>query len=552
MTDTAVKVNMRYVVLAAAGLAVGGCYDGSDPAMQADGATEGASTGTHANDGDTGSPGGDSDDDGADGSGGSDGGSDDDPNDSGDPPEPTDDPLHGLPTGDDQWDLLCARGHADAIATALCAGDAPPTISSISELLDLVGLGFQPGNLSNGENGNPAFTFVYHSTAVSTRFVNPINPRAIVSTPPVGGIVFPPSGIPNPDLVISAFTRGEPFVELVANDPVDDELRFYLFRFDLPCEADPAGCTHGDLLTPAVESGFTGWSLYDDGDVANTIVDCLQCHQPEGPSTPKILRMQEFEEGWTHWFYPNRPENRLAMEAYVEAHEGESYGGIPGEMLTYPLLLENGEGSARPVPFHLTLVNEGADQQPNEFSSVEIRQERNNAGCQCFGCPNEPVLDAEASCSSTWDVIYDRAVQGEEIAVPYFDGRITDPGKLTAATNEYKQTMAGMMAPDQMMDIRDVLNDDALPYLSYRPAPALIGREILQHMCQHCHNSSLDQSISRAGFNVEDLDNLPQSVKDEAIQRLQRSDDDVFKMPPPRFHSLSDAEIALIINTLEG
>ena len=548
-TDTSVKVDMRYVVLVA-GLVVNGCYDGAAGVEDPEGATEGASSGSPAveDDGDTGNPEDDSDGD-ADGSGS---GSDDGPNDSGDSPEPTDDPLHGLPTGDEQWELLCSRGHADVIATALCAGDEPPTISSITDLLELVGLGFEPGNQSNGENGNPGFTFVYHSTAVSTRFVNPINPRAIVFTGPVGGIVFPPSGIPNPDLVMSAFTRGEPFVEMVANDPVDDELRFYLFRFELPCEADPGGCGNADLLTPAVESGFTGWSMYDDGDVNNTVVDCLQCHQPDGPDTPKQLRMQELEEGWTHWFYPNRPENRLAMESYVEAHEGEDYGGIPGELLTYPLLLENGEGSARPVPFFLTLVNQGFDQQPNEFFSVDIRAERNNAGCQCYGCPNEPPLDAEASCSATWDAIYDAAVKGEEIAVPYFDGRITDPAKLTDATGAYRSVMDGTLLPDQMPDIRDIINDEALPYLSYRPAPALIGREILQHMCQHCHNSSLDQSISRAGFNVEELDNLPQAIKDEAIQRLQRADDDVFKMPPPRFHTLSENEIALVTHTLEG
>lgn len=549
---------MRYAMVIA-GFVTSGCYGGSEGAMESDGASTGSASAD--NDGAEAAVG--SDDDAADGAGtdGSDDGPgdgvDDGPDDGADDAaddgvEPSDDPLDGLPTGLEQWNLLCARGHADPVATALCAGDDPPTINSITELLEFVGLGFEPGNLSNGENGNPGFTFVYHSTAVSTRFVNPINPRSIVFTGPVGGIVFPPSGVPNPDLVMSGFTRGEPFVELVANDPVDDELRFYLFRFQLPCEDNPAGCTNAELLTPAVESGFSDWSLYDDGDINNTVVDCLQCHQPGGPNTPKQLRMQEFEEGWTHWFYPNRPENRRAMESFVEAHEGEGYGGIPAELLTYPLLLENGEGSARPVPFFLALVNEGFDQQHNAFVSRDIRTDRDNAGCQCFNCPNEPALDATDSCSPTWDAIYDAAVRGEAIAVPYFDGRITDPAKLTDATGAYRSIMDGIMPADQMPDLRDIIHDEALPYLSYRPAPSLIGRQILQHMCQHCHNSSLDQTISRSEFNVELLDSLPQSIKDKAIQRLQRSDDDVFKMPPPRFHTLSDAEIALVINTLQG
>ncbi len=458
-------------------------------------------------------------------------------------PEPSSDPLDDLPTGDEQWQALCARGHGDAIAEAFCAGDSPPQITSITELLELIGLGFEPGNISNAENGNPGFTLAYHSTAVSGRFVNPLNPRAFVFTSPVGGVVFPPSDTPDPNLVMTGFARGEPFVELVANDPFADVLRFYLFRFNVPCEDDPAGCTNAELLTPSIESGFVGYSLYDEGDVGNTVLDCLQCHQPDGPGTPKMLRMQEFEEGWTHWFYPNRPQNREAMETFVDAHEGEAYGGIPAEALTRQALLESGEGAARPVPFHLVMRNEGFTNQPNEFLTEPIRAERESAGC-------DSALQPTSSCSPTWDAIYAEAVAGNEIGAPYFDGHITDPDKLSSASISYRATMLGVSPPEDMTDIRDVVLDEAAPYLSYAPAPGLDGRGILDHMCRHCHNSSLDPSISRANFNVDELDALPDWTKDEAIRRLQLPEDDIERMPPQRFHTLSPAEIDLVIEAL--
>jgi len=535
---------MRRIVFLSTSLATA-CYGGTDGVDQNDGSgttstqgdaasadvsTAGSGTMTGGGDSDGSSSSGPADTDGAD--------------------DPTNDPLDGLPTGDDQWELLCARGHDDPIARAFCAGDAPPQVTSITELLELVGLGFVEGNLENGKNGNPGLTLASHSTAIGTRFVNAINPRAFVFTPPIGGVVFPPSGTPNPDLVMMGFARGESFVELVANDRTDDELRFYLFRFVPGCEETNDGCDNADLFTPAIESGFVGYSLYDDSDIRNTVLDCLQCHQPDGPGTAKVLRMQEFVEGWTHWYYPNRVQNRETMQMFVDAHEGESYGGIPGALLTQQMLLENNEGTAAPIGFEQVIRNQGFDQQPNEFPSQQIIMERVNAGCTCNGCMVPPAIDPTESCSPTWDALFANALQGDAIAVPYFDGHITDPTKIAAATQAYRDVMAGDMPGDQMPDLRDVLLTEGYPYMSYAPAPGLDGRGILGHMCQHCHNSTLDQTITRATFNVENLDALPQVIKDEAIMRLLLPDDDIRKMPPTRFHTLSEAEIDLVVDEL--
>jgi hypothetical protein len=69
-------------------------------------------------------------------------------------------------------------------------------------------------------------------------------------------------------------------------------------------------------------------------------------------------------------------------------------------------------------------------------------------------------------------------------------------------------------------------------------------------MCQHCHNSELDQNISRARFNVEDFDNLSPEVKAEAITRLTLPDDAAQKMPPALFHTLTDEARDLVIEEL--
>ena len=79
----------------------------------------------------------------------------------------------------------------------------------------------------------------------------------------------------------------------------------------------------------------------------------------------------------------------------------------------------------------------------------------------------------------------------------------------------------------------------ALPAMSIRPKPGLDGRGILVHMCSQCHNSRLDQTLSRARFNVMTLDAMSRQERDPAIARLQLADDDPLKMPPPRFlHAL--------------
>lgn len=426
------------------------------------------------------------------------------------------DPLHGLPTGIDQWTALCARGYGDLISQKICAGSTPPTLTSLADLQALLGLTIDPTGTPFNQT-NVRFTLTGESTALPQRHVSPLNPRLFVFTIP------DPSGAPNPRYQVLAFARGEAFVELVANDPAANTLRFFLLRFHPQCESTTSGCNYADLYTPTIESGWTDWSIYDDDDLKNTTVDCRQCHQPNGPGSRKILRMQELTNPWLHWFYVEIPENQAAEDIYLSARPNENYGGVTPAMIQ----------PSRPFTLMQLVQNNGFGTQPNQFDSSAIRTEM-----------------AAGGTSPTWNALYAKAVAGDQIMVPYHSVPQTDPTKIATAVQAYQDVMAGTLPRDQFPDIADVFLDSAEPEMSHRPAVGLDGAGILKHMCQHCHNSRLDQSLSRANFNVEDLATLPPSEKQEAIRRLQLDPADIKKMPPRRFHTLSQAEIDLAIQAL--
>jgi hypothetical protein len=429
---------------------------------------------------------------------------------------PDPDPLSGLPTGAAQWSAVCARHYGDMISARFCAGTAPPSLASLADLENLLGLTVQPN-----PTGDPAInpgvrvTLTGESTGLGLRMVNPILPRAFLMTPVT-------AGQQNPKYQVLAFARGEPFVELVASDPVAGTLRFFLVRFHLACEA--TGCTHADLQTQAIESGWTGYTLYDDQTIANTTLDCGTCHQPGGPSTPKLLRMQELANPWGHWFYPERPETLQIVQDFQAAHGSESYAGIPAANIM----------PSRPAALMQLLQNTGFGTQPNAFDTLQINKEL-----------------AASKTSPTWSGLYAQAVAGLAIPVPYFSNPY-DRTKLTAMTAAYQQAIAGTLAPRQLPDVSDTLLDTALADLSIRPKPGLDGRGILVQMCQMCHNSRLDPSQSRAQFNVEQLAQLSRGEKDLAIARLSLPPTDRHAMPPVRFRELSATERQLVIDELRN
>jgi len=425
------------------------------------------------------------------------------------------DPLGGLPTGPAQWSAVCAKHYGDMISAKFCANSTPPTLTSLADLEALLGLTVapDPNNQPATVNPNVRATLIGESTGLGLRMVNPLTPRAFLMTPPST------NGAPNPTYQVLSFSRGEPLVELVANDPAAHTLRFFLVRFHPACEPN---CTYADLQTPTIESNWTSYTLYDDATIKNTTVDCLACHQPAGPSASKILRMQELPNPWGHWFYPERPATLQIVQDFQAAHANESYAGIP-YVNVY---------NTRPFQMMFMVQNNGFATQPNLFNTLQINNEL-----------------AAGGTSATWQQLYANSVAGLDIPTPYFTNPF-DPTKMQAAITAYTQTMSGALPRAQMPDVTDVYLDSALPDMSVRPKAGLDGQGILVHMCRMCHNSSLDQTISRANFNVDTLASLARAEKDAAIARLQLPDTDAHHMPPVRFHELSQAERDLAIAEL--
>jgi hypothetical protein len=439
----------------------------------------------------------------------------------------------GLPSGSDQLARVCARKSHDAVARHFC-GSAPPTITNITELEHAAGLfdGATP----------PQFALTGHSTSLVVREVSALNPRAILFTAPSQ----PPtqqqndgSFIADPGFVAMGFVRGSQLVELAAHDAQANELHFYLVRFLQECNGASGGCSPGDLLTPAVEKDWRQVTLYEDEDVKNSVFDCRHCHQPDGPSSRKLLRLQERRAPWTHWFRnnQNQPGGETLVRDFQAAHgTREDYAGIPAALIDTP--------RSDPLVLEALVDNNSVSPQPNEFNTGRIEQQVRQSN------PAEPDQNMPMGQSQTWQQIYDVAAQGNAIPVPYHDVKVSDPSKLAQLSAAYRSFVDGGLARDKLPDLREVLLDAALPDMGLRPRPGADGPAILAQMCQRCHNARLDQTLSRANFDVTKLSSLSRGEKDQAIARLTQSANSRELMPPARFGSLSPQEIQTVVDYL--
>jgi hypothetical protein len=457
------------------------------------------------------------------------------------------DPFADLPSGAAQLMLLCARHNGDVVARAFCASSTPPVITSLTDLLALLGLDFKPGVIANGSGGNPAFSALAHSSSLVARVTSAINPRIFVMTPPASisgiGQRSPMPFVPNPEFVITAFARGEQQVEIASKDPSNGgAINFYLFTYQQACNSSPNGCSNADRFLPRAESGFTGYTLYQDTDLQNTQFACETCHQPQGKGTPKILRQREQQYFWMHWinFCGPAPERcfsdadrGILAKAYIAAHGTETYGGVPIVNLSAPVHLQG-----------LIENNYGYNNEPDEFPTGRISGEDHASN------PGAPLVNDPPSTSATWQAMYDRAKSGETVLLPYVDVSAADATKLANATSAYQAVVAGTMSPAQLPDLSDVFLNAALPKLLFRPDPSLNGRGIIVEMCHQCHNSGVDRSLSRSNFDVDRLDQLPQGEKNVAIQRLMLPATAARHMPPHRFRELAPSELNMVVQYL--
>lgn len=425
--------------------------------------------------------------------------------------------LGHLPRAADQLAALCGRGHADPVSLKLCAAER---IGSLSDLLDTLGLTFT-SKIGNGELGNPSFALLGHSTSLSARHVSPINPRVFIFTSPKTEGPIRGKAEADPGFIALAFTRGEPLVELVARDAKTKELRFFLLRFELPCEADD--CGEADLFTPAIEQGWTATSVYDDSDLQNTLFDCNTCHQPGGPSAPKMLRMIEQRPPWTHFFRDN-DQGKLLIADYFKAHEkSETYGGIPGRLISW----------SEPARLEGLIEHEGFIQQPLELPTRDLAR---------------MVMKGEEPASlPSYVALFDSARAGKSLPVPFPDYTFVEPSELARAADGYKKLEKTSVVE---LGLDRLHSDGAKSRVGLAPEPGATGEAILIAMCARCHNDTLDQSLSRARFDATQLARLDGKQKASIVQRLRLPDSSPLKMPPPRFGALRTEEIDRVAEAL--
>ncbi|MGE0173362.1 MAG: hypothetical protein AB7T49_11265 [Oligoflexales bacterium] len=441
------------------------------------------------------------------------------------------DVLHALPSGAEQIKVICSRPGKDKVRTVFC-GATPPSITSLVDLQRALGLAFTDPTLTgrgnNGSGGNPGFVITGHSSSLVARFTSAINPRAILFTPLDGNDIAP-------DYVAMGFLRGEQFAEIIARDPSNNQLAFFLVNFEQACNAAPGGCKIGELLTPTIEKNWTKLSIYEDLDLENTIIDCKQCHQPGGPTSPKMLRMQELQNPWTHFFRDNRPGGQALIADYTAAHgTDEDLAGIPGALVN----------ASDPANLEDFVRAAGFGDQPNEMRTKDIDEEVVDSN------PAQPADNSVPGVSPRWQAQYEQTVNGQFIPMPYHDVKVTDRQKLATMTSAYQSFKAGSIPAQQLPDIREVFLDSALHEIGFRVKPGLTGRQVLVQACTQCHNSRLNQQITRAKFNVEQLEAMSRQEKDLAIERLQLPDEHLQKMPPRRFKSLTPEDIAKAVEEL--
>jgi hypothetical protein len=80
--------------------------------------------------------------------------------------------------------------------------------------------------------------------------------------------------------------------------------------------------------------------------------------------------------------------------------------------------------------------------------------------------------------------------------------------------------------------------------------PNATPAEALIQACCPCHNDVLDQTLSRARFNVA-LSRMSRAELDLAIERIQQPLDATGVMPPPESRQLTDAVRARLVSYLQ-
>jgi hypothetical protein len=214
--------------------------------------------------------------------------------------------------------------------------------------------------------------------------------------------------------------------------------------------------------------------------------------------------------------------------------------------------------SSDPALLEDLVRDNGFGNQPNQFNSGNIEAQVNATAGQ-------PQNNNTPGTSAAWNTVFNRAVAGQAIPVPYHDIKVTEASLLTQMTQAYQAFRAAGSTPvasAALPDLRNIMKPTRLFEIAgIAPRPGLDGAGIVIEMCTQCHNSVLDQNITRARFNVNlaAMSNgsggvLTAAERDleigTAIRRMLMPANDVRKMPPESMKTMASADINLVASYL--
>jgi hypothetical protein len=417
---------------------------------------------------------------------------------------------------------LCDRPGADRVRDLFCR-DTPAAIHDLAGLENGLGLTFSTRVDAGAGYYVPAPNSAYlvllaHSTALSGALVSPINPRAIIID----------------ETTALAFTRGVQQVELAAHDRDSGRINLYLLRFEQACTAAADGCGPIDRYTERLESNWTRVGLEDADDLANTPDDCRQCHQRGVDHA--LLLMRELNGPWTHFLgidnegiadAPPEPTAGDLTRDFEAAHAGEPFAAVDPEIVRSSQAF--------------TLRHFVDDVQPLLFNGLAIEKER------------WPKLNggyaSEPQRSATWDAAYAAFQRGEQLSLPYYAPRASDPDKQQRLTAAYQRYRAGAAS---LPDLADIFPDDPRQRaeIGLQVDPSATPAEMLVQACGPCHNDVLDQSLSRARFSIA-LGRLDRAERETAVARLAAVRGSAGAMPPRNARQLDADAIGRLTEYLE-
>jgi mono/diheme cytochrome c family protein len=368
------------------------------------------------------------------------------------------------------------------------------------------------------------------------------------------GLTFGGESAPDPNFVVTTFTRGETLVELAAFDPVSKEIKFFVITFKVPCGADktPASsgfgtadskCQPGDLYSPNIEKNWSDVSVYEDVDVHNTTIACQSCHTSTNSAgeKKKTLLMFQLDDPWTHWFSPWTSGGQALTTDYFKAHpDSETYGGVPGTLIS----------KSEPRAVELLVRENGFTDTAKGFGTLfpSREVEKDVVGTS----PTQPSDNSNPGSSDAWNSVFDDSTaRGTGAPVPAGNVKVTDPAKFNTAASGYKVALASgnFSAMPKMSDLISRTNE---VNSGITISDSATGEQILTQACAQCHNASVaPASLSKAKFDMGRLSSMNRAQKDMAILRMRLPTNDRRHMPYEQTKILTPAQVEKAIEVLK-